>query len=133
MTAYTIDQLTAEAHKTDALAFVDYTPAADHLVAYYTLHHGDGTDTYLGRESRTAMTALRARTMRRAINAERDAAIHTTNICPRCAHAAARIDALSRYDNATLICSPCGTDEALSDWAGAVLPGPAEWPVSMPD
>lgn len=37
--------------------------------------------------------------------------------------------ALSRTDNKTYICSACGTDEALLDWAGASLLPPSEWPI----
>ena len=36
--------------------------------------------------------------------------------------------ALSRTDNETYICSPCGTDEALLDWVGRMAPA-SEWPV----
>jgi transcription elongation factor Elf1 len=37
--------------------------------------------------------------------------------CPRCGHTYRGFGALSRRDNRTMICSPCGTDEALIDWA----------------
>lgn len=33
--------------------------------------------------------------------------------CPRCNHFSQQYPALSRADNKTNICSPCGTDEAL--------------------
>lgn len=36
-------------------------------------------------------------------------------ICPRCGGPILVGPALSRRDNATLICGPCGTDEALLD------------------
>ena len=35
-------------------------------------------------------------------------------ICPRCGKTD-YLDALSRYDNETSICSSCGTDEALRE------------------
>lgn len=37
--------------------------------------------------------------------------------------------ALSRMDNATYICSPCGTEEAMRDMMGAPPIPPSEWPV----
>ena len=38
--------------------------------------------------------------------------------CPRCKQNIEEgMHALSRRDNKTKICSDCGTDEALSDWA----------------
>jgi hypothetical protein len=40
--------------------------------------------------------------------------------------------ALSRADNATHICSDCGTDEAMKDFAGEPLLGPDEWPLITP-
>lgn len=54
-------------------------------------------------------------------------------LCPRC-----RIDlmpvgyhgALSRADNATEVCSPCGVDEAFVNWSGRPAQPPAEWPVA---
>lgn len=43
-------------------------------------------------------------------------------ICPRCAdnllHASRVRNALSRKDNETYICPPCGTDEGLRDASG---------------
>lgn len=54
--------------------------------------------------------------------------------CPRCGggipnntHRGQYPGALSRYDNKTMICSACGTDEALSDMLGTPLTGPADW------
>lgn len=46
----------------------------------------------------------------------------TYSICPRCGENTLRTDrpalnALSRTDNSTYICSPCGTSEALEDVA----------------
>lgn len=35
--------------------------------------------------------------------------------CPRCKAKNMKLDALSRKDNKTMICSPCGTDEALKE------------------
>ena len=37
--------------------------------------------------------------------------------CPRCGKISADYPALSRTDNKTDICSQCGLDEAMSDWA----------------
>lgn len=37
--------------------------------------------------------------------------------------------ALSRTDNATYICTPCGSDEAMRDFRGLPLEPPTEWPV----
>jgi predicted RNA-binding Zn-ribbon protein involved in translation (DUF1610 family) len=43
--------------------------------------------------------------------------------CPRCGEERlwvgdmVALNALSRSDNKTYICSPCGTDEAMIDWA----------------
>ena len=43
--------------------------------------------------------------------------------CPRCKqmklHPEQVLNALSRRDNETYICSPCGTDEAMIDWAAS--------------
>lgn len=38
--------------------------------------------------------------------------------CPRCGDKVRdrRFMALSRYDNKTMICSPCGSGEALAQW-----------------
>jgi DNA-directed RNA polymerase subunit RPC12/RpoP len=47
------------------------------------------------------------------------------NQCPRCGHyipndlhPGAYPGALSRYDNATYVCSDCGTEEAMIQWHG---------------
>lgn len=37
--------------------------------------------------------------------------------------------ALSRADNTTYICSPCGTDEALRQWSGEGVSPVDEWPI----
>jgi len=37
--------------------------------------------------------------------------------------------ALSRTDNKTYICDPCGTEEALQDLSRETLARPDEWPV----
>lgn len=37
--------------------------------------------------------------------------------CPRCGQTTVCYPALSRTDNKTNICSQCGVDEAMSDWA----------------
>lgn len=37
--------------------------------------------------------------------------------CPRCGKTVTDYPALSRRDNKTNICSQCGTDEAMLDWA----------------
>lgn len=53
-----------------------------------------------------------------------------TTTCPRCGENRMRADivnALSRKDNETYICSSCGTDEAMNDWHGVDV-----WP-SHPD
>jgi len=43
--------------------------------------------------------------------------------CPRCKqmklHPEQVLNALSRRDNKTYICSPCGTDEAMVDYAAS--------------
>lgn len=61
----------------------------------------------------------------------------TDNLCPRCGGAVpnnerpgAYLGALSRTDNRTIICSPCGTEEALLDFATGELPDQIHWPVS---
>jgi ribosomal protein S27AE len=53
--------------------------------------------------------------------------------CPRCGEGIPNnLDrgrypgALSRTDNKTEICSECGTQEALEDWVGSLMPR-AEW------
>jgi len=53
--------------------------------------------------------------------------------CPRCAVRLLPFGypgALSRVDNKTEICSECGQDEALSQWAGFKLGGTETWPIS---
>ena len=44
------------------------------------------------------------------------------DICPRCGHPSLNpekvMNALSRRDNETYICSSCGTSEAVNDWQG---------------
>jgi hypothetical protein len=52
-------------------------------------------------------------------------------MCPRCHRSLLKADlaqnALSRLDNDTYVCSPCGTDEAILDFAGV---GQKEtWPI----
>ena len=37
--------------------------------------------------------------------------------------------ALSRIDNETYICSPCGSDEAVRDWQKLPPIPPDQWPV----
>lgn len=39
--------------------------------------------------------------------------------------------ALSRTDNATDICSPCGQDEAMRDWGKLPPIPPDEWPIDQ--
>lgn len=53
------------------------------------------------------------------------------NTCPRCGNLIEGYPALSRVDNKTNICSPCGTREALWDWdhRGTGQPMP---PVTQP-
>ena len=41
--------------------------------------------------------------------------------CPRCGGYYADFPALSRVDNETSICSPCGTEEAIQDFTGEPL------------
>lgn len=36
--------------------------------------------------------------------------------CPRCGKENVKLDALSRKDNKTMICSNCGTQEAIEDY-----------------
>jgi len=43
------------------------------------------------------------------------------SMCPRCKETYSGFPALSRLDNKTSICSPCGTDEAMQDFAGVPL------------
>ena len=49
---------------------------------------------------------------------------HMGGPCPRCGDHFEVFPALSRYDNATYICSPCGVTEALYNFAypGEPLP-----------
>jgi RNA polymerase subunit RPABC4/transcription elongation factor Spt4 len=49
--------------------------------------------------------------------------------CPRCLGGIPNdeqrgqyIGAMSRTDNKTEICSPCGTGEAIEDWTGGLTP-----------
>lgn len=47
-----------------------------------------------------------------------------TNIerhCPRCGETYIGFPALSRVDNKTYVCSPCGTEEGLDDFYGIPL------------
>jgi len=50
--------------------------------------------------------------------------------CPRCKtealHPELAMNALSRKDNETYVCSPCGREEALWDFAKQPHP---EWPI----
>lgn len=55
--------------------------------------------------------------------------------CPRCLGfipnnwmPGAYPGALSRYDNHTIICSSCGTDEAMNQYQNIRITGPDEWP-----
>jgi hypothetical protein len=53
-------------------------------------------------------------------------------LCPRCAVRLLPMGypgALSRVDNHTEICSECGQDEALLQWAGHTLGGTDTWPL----
>ena len=61
----------------------------------------------------------------------------TDNLCPRCGGAipsnerpGAYVGALSRTDNDTYVCSACGTEEALLDFATGQLPDQTHWPVT---
>ena len=48
------------------------------------------------------------------------------NVCPRCQsrflHSDRSMDALSRRDNSTYVCSPCGEDEAVLDLMCRIAP-----------
>lgn len=62
----------------------------------------------------------------------------TKPICPRCLGyipnnemPGAYIGAMSRTDNATEICSDCGTEEAMLDFARGEMPEQDRWPVSL--
>lgn len=59
----------------------------------------------------------------------------TWGLCPRCDKPRLRIDrpalnALSRTDNSSHVCSPCGGDEAGRDFAGLAPIPPNEWPIT---
>ncbi len=58
--------------------------------------------------------------------------MRTYNICPRCRHNEMlypeEINALSRMNNRTYVCSPCGEDEAILDYAGVGQAAP--WPIT---
>lgn len=41
--------------------------------------------------------------------------------CPRCGKETNDYPALSRRDNKTNICSQCGMDEAMTDWAKHII------------
>jgi len=54
------------------------------------------------------------------------------SLCPRCAMRILPFGhpgALSRVDNKTEICSECGQEEALLQWAGHTLGGTETWPI----
>jgi transcription elongation factor Elf1 len=49
--------------------------------------------------------------------------------CPRCLHPTGDFPALSRRDNATAVCSRCGTEEAMRQFSGlAAWPTDDKWP-----
>ncbi|MAG72853.1 hypothetical protein CL620_00935 [archaeon] len=48
--------------------------------------------------------------------------------CPRCLEIMKTYPALSRSDNSTYICSPCGTHEALEDFSGVGAIDKDLWP-----
>jgi hypothetical protein len=52
--------------------------------------------------------------------------------CPRCLSLlpVGYPGALSRVDNATEVCSDCGTTEAMMHFAGQTLPPTDDWPVA---
>lgn len=55
--------------------------------------------------------------------------------CPRCSFSRLRgdrpaLNTLSRTDNHTYVCSPCGSDEAMRDFAGDTPIPPTDWPIS---
>lgn len=65
-----------------------------------------------------------------------------TILCPRCelrrytpygfglrATDEAPYPALSRMDNETYICSPCGNEEGMRDYTGEPPIPPSEWPI----
>ena len=41
------------------------------------------------------------------------------------------LPALSRIDNQTYVCTPCGQDEAMRDYAGEPPVPPDQWPIGM--
>ena len=45
----------------------------------------------------------------------------TKKFCKRCGKYFTEFPALSRVDNKTPICSPCGTEEGMQDWVGEPL------------
>lgn len=51
------------------------------------------------------------------------------NTCPRCGNEYDGYPARSRTDNATSICSPCGTTEAMEDHLGTPLTPKSAWVV----
>ena len=56
------------------------------------------------------------------------------NECHRCGEGyAPGFAALSRRDNKTEICPPCGTSEALEDYAGVKYHGKVYWEVQDVD
>lgn len=53
--------------------------------------------------------------------------------CPRCGERDLPLGhpgAISRVDNRTEVCSPCGVDEALADYFGRTLAPVSAWPVA---
>jgi hypothetical protein len=68
------------------------------------------------------------------IGAFRKAPYSEVVVCPRCNKNNLPIGypgALSRVDNETEICSPCGTDEGMRDWLDRFIPGTEQWPVPI--
>jgi len=53
--------------------------------------------------------------------------MEVTKVCPRCNKMYTGFPALSRVDNKTSICSPCGTEEALNDYYGFKMPSTTDW------
>ena len=57
---------------------------------------------------------------------EQEMAEMAANVCPRCEsrllHSERAMDALSRRDNVTYVCSPCGEDEAVLDRMCRIAP-----------
>ena len=56
---------------------------------------------------------------------------YSPTICPRCLGMLpiGYPGALSRVDNKTEICSPCGTDEAMTDYLDHYLAPISKWPI----